>query len=120
MADSVERNKSTNTETGKVQRIRQVTWTSKSTSTSWRLLPGRTAQSGFIAQQDYDPKHKSKLLTQWFHDHNVPLLLWPSQFPDFNPIDDLWNELGSQVKDVGARYEHEDFPQLKTAWENVP
>nr|CDJ94577.1 Transposase domain containing protein [Haemonchus contortus] len=44
-----------------------------------------TARRGFIFQQDNDPKHKSKLLTKWFRDNNVP----PSQSPDLNPIENL-------------------------------
>uniref|UniRef100_A0A7I4YQF3 DDE_3 domain-containing protein n=1 Tax=Haemonchus contortus TaxID=6289 RepID=A0A7I4YQF3_HAECO len=79
-----------------------------------------TARRGFIFQQDNDPKHKSKLLTKWFRDNDVPLLTWPSQSPDLNPIEHLWERLEHQVKGLRARNEHEKFLQLKTAWENIP
>nr|CDJ80778.1 similar to transposase homolog [Haemonchus contortus] len=79
-----------------------------------------TARRGFIFQQDNDPKHKSKLLTKWFRDNNVPLLMWPSQSPDLNPIENLWERLEHHVKGLRARNEHEKFIQLKTAWENIP
>ncbi|PIO53541.1 hypothetical protein TELCIR_25119 [Teladorsagia circumcincta] len=78
-------------------------------------VSSRAAQSGFILQQDNYPKHKSKLFTKWFHDNIVPLLLWLSRSPDFNPIGNLWDDLELQVKDPVAHREHEKFPQLTTA-----
>ena len=33
-----------------------------------------------------DPKHKLKLLTQWFKYHGIDVMPWPSQSPDANPI----------------------------------
>ncbi|PIO75345.1 hypothetical protein TELCIR_02609 [Teladorsagia circumcincta] len=95
--------------------IPRVTWIPKSTSTSWKPLSSRTAQSGFILQRDNYPKHKSKLLTKSFHDNIVPLLLWLSRSPDFNPIEDLWDILELQVEDPVAHREHEKFTKLTTA-----
>ncbi|PIO53108.1 hypothetical protein TELCIR_25572 [Teladorsagia circumcincta] len=74
-----------------------------------------TVKSGSFAVTDNDQKHESELLTKWFHDSNVPFLLWTSQSPNLNPIDDLWDELESQVKEPVAHREHEKLPQLTTA-----
>ncbi|XGW34641.1 hypothetical protein V3C99_018542, partial [Haemonchus contortus] len=79
-----------------------------------------TARSGSIFQQNNDPKHRSKLVTKWFRNSNVPLLTGPLQSPDLNPIEHLWERLEHQVKGLRARNEHEKFLQLKTAWENIP
>ncbi|PIO73046.1 hypothetical protein TELCIR_04993 [Teladorsagia circumcincta] len=76
--------------------------------------------SGFILQQDNYPKHKSKLFTKCFHNNIVLLLLWLSWSPDFNLIEDPWDKLEFQVKDTLAHREHEKFPQLTTAQENIP
>ena len=37
-------------------------------------------------QQDNDPKHTAHVVRDWMHYNNIPLLDWPSQSPDLNPI----------------------------------
>nr|CDJ98528.1 Transposase domain containing protein [Haemonchus contortus] len=79
-----------------------------------------TARSGSIFQQNNDPKHKSKLVTKWFRNNNVPLLTGPLQSPDLNPIEHLWERLEHQVKGLRARSEHLFSPELSAAEGKVP
>jgi hypothetical protein len=50
-----------------------------------------------VIQQDNDPKHTSKLATQWFRDHNIEVLVWPPSLPDENIVEHAWDQVDHQV-----------------------
>ncbi len=44
----------------------------------------------FIFQQDLAPAHSAKATSTWFKDHGIPVLNWPANSPDLNPMENLW------------------------------
>ncbi|ORD95314.1 TCB1 [Hepatospora eriocheir] len=44
----------------------------------------------FILIQDNDPKHTSRLVSNWLDEKEIQVLDWPPQSPDLNPIEAVW------------------------------
>jgi len=74
----------------------------------------------FIFQQDNDPKHTSYLIQDWFEDHGIEPMWWPSQSPDLNPIENLWSILDHRLQNRRVNSEEELFECLRAEWNNLP
>ncbi len=54
----------------------------------------------FIFQQDLAAAHTAKGTKSWFNDHGVTVLDWPANFPDLNPIENLWSIVKRKMRDT--------------------
>ncbi|KAL1925108.1 uncharacterized protein VTP21DRAFT_4762 [Calcarisporiella thermophila] len=74
-----------------------------------------------IFQHDNDSKHKAKLVERWFQSMQIQVLDWPSQSPDFNPIEHLWDEVKRRLRDRLPQISGKDglWEKVKTVWESL-
>lgn len=78
-------------------------------------------KSDIIFQQDNDPKHTSTTAKQWFKDHGIIVLDWPSYSPDLNPIEHLWSIVKRRLHDFDhpPSSMHELWLRIQQVWNNI-
>lgn len=74
----------------------------------------------WVFQQDNDPKHTSKLIKEWFLEKNIALVEWPSQSPDLNPIEHLWEILDRQIRVKKIKNKIELMETIRSEWNKIP
>ncbi|KAK4329006.1 hypothetical protein Pmani_000607 [Petrolisthes manimaculis] len=47
--------------------------------------------------QDSAPAHRCKAVTKFLTDNNIPVLDWPGNSPDLNPIENAWNKMKNTI-----------------------
>lgn len=79
----------------------------------------RSFRRRFIFQDDNDPKHQSRDVKAWFDQRRVTRMEWPSQSPDLNIIEHLWEELQKCLVGQRAKNVAEKFMQLEETWKKI-
>ena len=89
------------------------------------LLPTAEEQFGdgdCIFQHDGALVHNARPVAEWLHDNNIPVMDWPAQSPDLNPIELLWDVLERRLR--ARPHRPSSIPLLNAAhregWAAIP
>lgn len=74
---------------------------------------------GWLFQHDNDPKHTARSVKSWLKAKKVRILDWPSQSPDLNPIENLWNDLKRRTSTIKVSNAVEKFQLLQAEWQKI-
>ncbi len=70
----------------------------------------------FIFQQDLAPAHSAKATSIWFKDHGIPVLNWPANSPDLNPIENLWGIVKRKMRYARPNNAEELKATIRETW----
>ncbi len=72
--------------------------------------------ANFIFQQDLAPAHSAKATSTWFKDHGIPVLNWPANSPDLNPIENLWGIVKRKMRYARPNNAEELKATIRATW----
>lgn len=79
-----------------------------------------TKNEDWILQEDNDPKHRSKLCTQWKTQSGIVTLDWPSQSPDANPIENVWAYIKQKLRGRRTYTLKQLSYEIRRIWRSLP
>lgn len=76
----------------------------------------------FLFMQDNARPHVARQVIGYLNDVNIPLLEWPPNSPDMNPIEHLWDYLKRKIRSRGAAVaNHNQLVAVAIEeWETIP
>jgi transposase len=74
----------------------------------------------WILQEDNDPKHRSRLATNWKIEKGITVLPWPAMSPDQNPIENVWRIMKIRISKKRIGTTRGLKAELTKEWNQLP
>ena len=70
-----------------------------------------------IFMQDGAPCHRAREVMDWLERHHIPIMNWPGNSPDLNPIENCWKIMKDKVAKYGQNVSVKTLiNSIKTVW----
>jgi len=77
-------------------------------------------KDNWILQEDNDPKHRSKLCSEWKAKSGIITMDWPSQSPDANPIENVWAYIKHKLRSKRTYTSKQLSCEIRRIWRSLP
>lgn len=74
----------------------------------------------YLFMHDSAPCHKAKSVTKYLNDENIPVLSWPGNSPDMNPIENLWEITKREIAKEVITTKVKLIEKLIQVWHHCP
>jgi transposase len=74
----------------------------------------------FVFMQDGAPCHTAKIIKKYLNNVKIPLLPWPGNSPDMNPIENLWAIVKRRMASIRITTRAELINRLTDVWHHDP
>ena len=81
-----------------------------------KMLPEFRARNLDWFLQDGAPCHKSKFTMSFLEDHGVPVMDWPGNSPDLNPIENMWEAMKQKIEEKQPSSLQDLINKIKHVW----
>ena len=72
-----------------------------------------------IFMHDNAPCHTAKRVKDYLQQENIPVMKWPAQSPDLNPIENLWHIIGEEVRKRNPTTIDDFWSKIEDEWNKV-
>lgn len=72
-----------------------------------------------VFQDDNDSKHRSTVTNNWKNEYEITSIDWPSNSPDLNPIENVWEILKRKVAKVNISTKEEFIKCIEDKWNEI-
>lgn len=81
-----------------------------------------TGDKNFVFQHDNASIHRAHDVREWFRQHNIDVLDWPSLSPDLNIVENVWGWLSREVYKNGKQYNNKQELEngIQKCWSKLP
>ncbi len=62
------------------------------------------------------PAHSAKATSTWFKGHGIPVLNWPANSPDLNPIENIWGIVKRKMRYARPNNAEELKATIRATW----
>ena len=72
-----------------------------------------------VFQQDNASCHTARITKSFIASKNIPVLEWPANSPDLNPIENIWSILKKNIEMRGAKSKEELVSIILEEWNKI-